>query len=369
MEIDSASSTQTFGFYSIFSGNRTYNAEVRVHGLTASSWGRFLGLKHDGTNGIVSTDTGHVILTPGSGKVGIGTNSPSTLLHLSSSTDTDLNIVAGTGKRASLQLQNPAQRFDLRLRTDSIFAVYDFTNNQSPFLVKPGAGNNLLYLKSGKVGMGTTSPAARLHIAAGNNPIAFRTSNGTANFTMDAGVGMGMINLVAGAQVNSTNNGYYFLDNRGAARIKLNDGLIAFYTSNTTTGTANQAVPSLDTARVVIDHLGNVGIGTSSPASSYKLSVNGKIRVKEVVVETNWADFVFADDYQLMPFAELEQSIKQNRRLPGIPSEKEVAENGVSVGEMQAKLLQKIEELTLYVIELKKENDLLHKRVSSLEKQ
>ncbi|MGH7453858.1 MAG: TMF family protein, partial [bacterium] len=66
---------------------------------------------------------------------------------------------------------------------------------------------------------------------------------------------------------------------------------------------------------------------------------------------------------------EVEQYIKTNKHLPGIPSEKEVAENGVSLGEMQAKLLQKIEELTLYMIELKKENDLLQKRVSSLEKQ
>jgi hypothetical protein len=93
-----------------------------------------------------------------------------------------------------------------------------------------------------------------------------------------------------------------------------------------------------------------------------------------VVVETVGADFVFEDDYQLMSLNDLEQQIKANKHLPGIPSAKEVEENGVSLGEMQAKLLQKIEELTLYVIDqdkkldvLKEENEQLKKRISLLE--
>ena len=102
---------------------------------------------------------------------------------------------------------------------------------------------------------------------------------------------------------------------------------------------------------------GKLGIGTTDPGS-FKLAVEGKIGAHEVVVTTDgWADFVFEPDYNLMTLKDLETYIKANKHLPEIPTTAEVEENGISVGEMNAKLLQKIEELTLYVIELKKEND------------
>ena len=77
------------------------------------------------------------------------------------------------------------------------------------------------------------------------------------------------------------------------------------------------------------------------------MDVNGRIKTREILVTTSgWADFVFNEGYDLMPLNEVEQHIHTHKHLPGIPSEQEVLENGVSVGEMQAKLLQKIEELT-----------------------
>ncbi|MDQ3290886.1 MAG: hypothetical protein M3Q05_06300 [Bacteroidota bacterium] len=100
--------------------------------------------------------------------------------------------------------------------------------------------------------------------------------------------------------------------------------------------------------RMVIDDNGWVGIGTTNTSSDYKLSVNGKIRAKGLKVETGWADFVFADNYKLRSLDEVESYIKANKHLPDVPSEAEVAKNGVDLGPMQATLLQKIEELTLY---------------------
>lgn len=105
---------------------------------------------------------------------------------------------------------------------------------------------------------------------------------------------------------------------------------------------------------------GNVAIGTETfedNGQTYKLSVKGKVRADEVKVYTNWADYVFHDNYQLPTLKEVEKHIKENGHLKDIPSAKEVEENGIQLGEMNKLLLQKIEELTLYTIQLKKEID------------
>lgn len=102
---------------------------------------------------------------------------------------------------------------------------------------------------------------------------------------------------------------------------------------------------------VIQGNAGNVGIGTTL-APQYKLSVNGTIGTKEVVVtNTGWADYVFKPDYQPMPLNELSSYIQEHHHLPGIPSEAEVQEKGVGLGDLQVKLLAKIEELTLHMIQ------------------
>ncbi len=105
---------------------------------------------------------------------------------------------------------------------------------------------------------------------------------------------------------------------------------------------------------------GNIGIGTVNP--TYKLSVLGKIRTTEVTVENGWADYVFDKNYRLKPLDEVEKFIEQNNHLPGIPSAAEVVKNGLQLGDTQKKMMEKIEELTLYIIALKKEVDALKKQ-------
>lgn len=103
---------------------------------------------------------------------------------------------------------------------------------------------------------------------------------------------------------------------------------------------------------------GNVGIGTKTPDS--KLTVNGKIHTKEVKVDLNgWSDFVFEESYNLPTLEEVEKHIKEKGHLKDIPSAKEVEKDGIYLGEMDSKLLQKIEELTLYVIQQQKEMERL----------
>ena len=78
---------------------------------------------------------------------------------------------------------------------------------------------------------------------------------------------------------------------------------------------------------------------------AYPLSVNGTIEAKEVIVQTGWSDYVFDKGYRLKPMSEVEKTIEAEKHLPGMPSAKEVAAHGVSVGEMEAKLLAQLEEV------------------------
>lgn len=117
---------------------------------------------------------------------------------------------------------------------------------------------------------------------------------------------------------------------------------------------------------MIIKGTGNVGIGTKSPTA--KLSVNGKINAKEVqVTATGWPDYVFEVNYSLLTLYDLESFINENHHLPEIPSAVEVEENGISMADMDARLLKKIEELTLYVIQLNKRIELQNKRILELE--
>jgi len=106
---------------------------------------------------------------------------------------------------------------------------------------------------------------------------------------------------------------------------------------------------------------GNVGIGVTSPSS--KLTVNGIVKCKEVQVTlTGWPDYVFDKNYTLGSLNDIEQYINTHKHLPGVPSAGDIHDNGVKLGEMDAILMQKIEELTLHLI-------VLNKKVEALEKE
>jgi hypothetical protein len=141
------------------------------------------------------------------------------------------------------------------------------------------------------------------------------------------------------------------------------------------TGTAWQSVFS-------IDFNGGVVIGDKSVitlpgdrSGQYKLGVQGGIITEKVKIAlhtdaTNWSwpDYVFKKDYKLLPLNELESFINKNKHLPGIPSESEVKKDGLDVAEMDASLLKKVEELTLYLIEIKKENEVFRKALETQNK-
>lgn len=183
---------------------------------------------------------------------------------------------------------------------------------------------------SGNVGIGTTSPNAKLHIA-GSVFIPSMSSYWIGSYG-DSGNRLRLHHNGSNAYMDYCPSLYF---RSGISEV------------------------------TVFDSNGNVGIGTSNPTN--KLDVNGTVRAKEVKIETGWADFVFNEDYNLRTLSEVNDFIKENKHLPEIPSITEVKENeGVNVGEMQVKLLQKIEELTLYLIRQNEKIQILESELSEL---
>lgn len=165
-----------------------------------------------------------------------------------------------------------------------------------------------------------------------------------------------MNNTGLGAWNSLSQNGDNLLLWKGSSVDNINAGGLVIGTwSNSQTG-------------LRITSSGNVGIGTSNPGS-FKLAVEGKIGAREIKVTlaNPWPDYVFHHRYKLLPLSELEKFIQQNKHLPNIPSAQEVKENdGIELGDMNVKLLEKIEELTLYMIELKKENEQIREEMKKV---
>jgi hypothetical protein len=208
----------------------------------------------------------------------------------------------------------------------------------------------------GNVGIGTTNPTQKLDVN-GNIQIApIKNIIFKYNGTDDYAGRFGWSTIQLG------NNG----QNKIVAGKTSSNGWLDFYVNNKST-IQDHVSPTDGILAMRISANGNVGIGTETPDS--KLSVNGKIHAKEVKVDlTGWPDYVFALDYKLPTLKEVEKHIKTKGHLKNIPSAKEVAKNGVLLGEMNKKLLQKIEELTLYAIQQEKNNKKLLSVVQKLEK-
>lgn len=112
---------------------------------------------------------------------------------------------------------------------------------------------------------------------------------------------------------------------------------------------------------------GKLGIGTTA-TGNYQLAVEGTMGARKVQVkQSSWADFVFKPDYQLPLLLELESYINSNQHLPGIPSEAEVLKDGIDVGEMNKLLLQKVEELTLYIINQQKQINYINQQLRAMD--
>ncbi|MNX47020.1 hypothetical protein D3C86_775700 [compost metagenome] len=261
-------------------------------------------------------------------------------------------------------------------------------------------GNSSIY--SGNFGIGTTNPTGTLELQKLNSNLVFDlNTNGisriiskgwNANIDMHTFQINGVENF---NQLHLNTNGYVGIGNSAPDAPLTVYGISNFYPRRTGGGDArsfsirhfmnnpdfvNNLYPVIvgtgSGDQPLILDAARIGIGTSNPDT--KLAVNGTIHSKEVKVDMlGWPDYVFKKEYNLPTLQEVEKHINEKGHLENIPSEEEVLENGINLGEMNAKLLQKIEELTLYTIEqnkqikqLKNENQnfkLVFERLSKIE--
>ena len=125
---------------------------------------------------------------------------------------------------------------------------------------------------------------------------------------------------------------------------------------------------SVGSSQFVITPSGNIGVGVANPTNT--LAVNGDVRAREVVVTVDgWPDYVFEPEYKLRALEDVEAFIAQHGHLPELPRAAAAEAEGVSLGRMQVRMLEKIEELTLYILQLRRENEALRQRLDAVEKE
>ncbi|WP_343533834.1 hypothetical protein [Pedobacter sp.] len=254
-----------------------------------------------------------------------------------------------------------------------------FSNDLSFGLYNSSTGKYLLYTDANdRVGIGTHTPLAKLHVNGVLRAMHSISGDNSAYFGNESSSGYGLFSTGGGGASNLypfrfekyTGAVVMMADGDGNVGIGIDNPLHILHLKKPQptlnfekTGILNWTVGNIagndfyirvDNAPsspfVMESNTGNVGIGTATPKE--KLSVNGKIRAKEIKVEaTNWPDYVFKPEYQLNTLPELEAYIKANGHLPEVPAAAEVEKEGVALGEMNKILLKKIEELTLHLIE------------------
>ncbi len=317
-----ASATNNSQLY--LTGSSNTNQQLRLGYATHANYGYIQAL-------VSGTDLQNLVLNPSGGNVGIGTTAPAARVEMVVG---DNNGTSGTH---GLRIVSHASGlpYQLNLGTSPTEEYNYISSGQA------GIGLKNLVILGNNVGIGTTRPHSKLHIQANAN-----TSG-------------------------NPNNAQFFITGETSSEKRLS---LAYNTSSNYAELQSQAYSGVYTPISFNPNGGDVAIGTTDP-KGYKLAVAGKIRATEIKVEVlPWSDFVFEATYKLPTLQATEQFIKANKHLAEIPSAAEVAKDGINLGEMNAKLLQKIEELTLHMIDFNKkmevilsENQILKVKVAQLE--
>jgi sporulation protein YlmC with PRC-barrel domain len=361
----------------------------------------------DNVDLVFRTNGGERFRLKANGNVGIGTSSPVEKLEVNGGLKVSGSLTASTLQLTGLNIEvgsDPCNNFIIAgpngnlttysedCFTNSPLAFWSTLGNTFPnninrfigtinnydFRIKTNNIERMIVKADGKVGIGTSNPSSLLDIKGTGNSSATSSlsiSNSTASSILfvrdDVKIGVGtfspeqMLSVNGGVNIDHSNSNNGTIDN--ALKFGGNNSGEGIG-SKRTQGSGQYALDFYTSysSRMTITNDGKVGIGIdpSTTGGTYKLYVDGGIASREVkVMLGNFPDYVFSDDFSLMSLKELEEFIKINKHLPEIPSAKEVEDKqGFEVGDMQLKLLKKIEELTLYIIQQQKEIDGLRQK-------
>lgn len=251
----------------------------------------------------------------------------------------------------------------LTLSAHSVYGGIRFYNQGYPIgPLEPSTGATMVMsITSGAVGIGTVNPRVPFDIGTNisNGKISAVLGRLPEGDAEGEGTFLGVRGYntdVVGGKSFSLEHSFYGITNssinfsRGGT---VDDGFIAFNTHK-------------NTEQMRIDAYGNVGIGTTTPTA--KLSVNGNLWATEIKVAATspWPDYVFEPSHEKLSLTELEIFIKMNKHLPEIPTAKTIENDGINLGDMNVRLLKKIEELTLYVIDQNKRLDIKDQEIKEL---
>ena len=297
-----------------------------------------------------TTGTGGIFVsTAGKVRIGTGTTTPSNALEVNGTTvSTSLKIsglASPTQKVLTVGTGGQVSATDGSTFADNMgdhTAAQNINLNGKKIVNGTSGAGGIFVSSNGNVGVNTDLPKQMLHLVDGNVLI-------TKLSTRPPGSTNG--SLLFGDEATTTHPygrwGIEYLDQDGVK------GLNFWKTADDDGGSLNHVLFLCSEEDWELK--GNVGIGTGKPKE--KLSVNGKVLAKEVIVTKDpayWPDYVFAPGYEMMSLAELEAFVNEHHHLPDVPSAKEIGEHGISLGEMNAILLQKVEEMTLRMIEMEK---------------
>jgi len=324
------------------------------------------------------------------GNVGIGIQSPSALFHVYNA-NVPVNTVGSQvefGRFSGTTATNASQfrfllkrhtlsnggwlNFSGRLQfttdlTDQGYIEFNPKDGFSGVAIGSESGEIMRMTTNGNVGIGTQSPSTLLHVYNANVPAnSVGSEVEYARFSGSTATNASQFRFLLKRHTVS-NGGWLNMSGRLQFTTDVTDqGYIEF---NPKDGFSGVAIGSENGEVMRVCTNGTVGIGTTTPGS-FKLAVEGKIAARGVkVTNSAFADYVFDSTYNLRSLANLHQYINQNKHLPGIPSAKEVEkEGGFEVGEMNVKLLEKVEELTLYILELNKKLEQQQKEIDRLKK-
>jgi hypothetical protein len=280
---------------------------------------QFWSYVNDGSGGSKMTITD-------SGNVGIGTSTPTAKLEVNG----NINVINASNKIVGF---NDAVNYYIGSYPVTGSAGFDI-HGYGGIRFGDRTSNSVMQITNGNVGIGTASPNSKLEVNGNANIIVPPSANPVDALIVDV--------TSFGTGSNAIASSFFKVRDIGAGN----------------------NIP------FIIRGDGNVGIGTASPDT--KLAVNGTIHTKEVRVDLlapMVPDYVFANNYKLKTLEEVDTYIKANSHLPEIPSAKEIEKNGLMLGEMNMNLLKKIEELTLYMIEMKKDVNTLKEENVALKTQ